>query len=253
MKKETRKVTMMGIPVNSLTTDETVELIKDRIKSGKKTVHASLNALKLIEFFKSGQLGDFFKKSDVISADGQLIVMLSAFTEKKLPERVPGCDVMQKLVKTAAKEELKIFFLGSEDEVLSTMVKKYTDKYGSQIIAGCRNGFFEGREAEIVKDIKSSGANILFVALGSPKQEKFIERNSEELFKSVDFIMGVGGSFDIVAGKTRRAPLFFRKKGLEWLYRVLSEPQRIWTKKVYRLPLLFYYFIRYKIRQYRSK
>ena len=106
----------------------------------------------------------------------------------------------------------------------------YSDKYSNDIIAGYRNGYFdENQEQDIAKQISQSGANILFVAISSPKKEFFLNQNKQFL-KNVNFIMGVGGSFDVVSGLVKRAPLWMQKIGMEWFYRFAQEPKRMWKR-----------------------
>lgn len=238
---------IMAIKVARLSMDETVDLILKRILSGEKTLHSVVNALKLIEMERNAELRIYLNECDIVSADGQYVVFLSRIIGRPLPERVAGCDLMQQLVEAASKNKLKIFLLGAAPEVVRTVAEKYRVQYGAEIIAGYRDGYFTPEEEpELLHQIALSGADLLFVALGSPKQELFIKTNAGELFKTVRFVTGVGGTFDVVAGKVARAPLFFRKHGLEWLYRTIREPQRIWKKKLYLLPLFIYYAVCYR-------
>jgi N-acetylglucosaminyldiphosphoundecaprenol N-acetyl-beta-D-mannosaminyltransferase len=114
--------------------------------------------------------------------------------------------------------------------VVKSVVNKYTDQYESNIIAGYRNGYFTKEdEQDIAIEIANSGANILFVAISSPTKENFLYEN-KELLNKVNFIMGVGGSFDVVSGQIKRAPLWMQKIGLEWFYRLAQEPRRMWKR-----------------------
>jgi N-acetylglucosaminyldiphosphoundecaprenol N-acetyl-beta-D-mannosaminyltransferase len=137
---------------------------------------------------------------------------------------------MEKLVELAYKKKYKIFFFGAKEEIISRVVEKYKREYCEDIIAGYRNGYFKKEdEREIAKQIADSGANILFVAISSPTKENFLYQN-RDLLKNVNFIMGVGGSFDVVAGYVKRAPIWMQKSGLEWLYRVYQEPRRMFKR-----------------------
>ena len=130
----------------------------------------------------------------------------------------------------AHREKYKIFFFGSEEGVVKKVVDSYTDKYSSGIIAGYRNGYFKKEEEQsIAQEISESGANILFVAISSPIKENFLYEN-KAILKGVNFVMGVGGSFDVVAGKVKRAPIWMQKTGLEWFYRFIQEPNRMWKR-----------------------
>jgi N-acetylglucosaminyldiphosphoundecaprenol N-acetyl-beta-D-mannosaminyltransferase len=147
-----------------------------------------------------------------------------------LPERVAGIDLMENLVELAHKKEYKIFFLGAREEIVSNVVSIYSNKFSPNIIAGYRNGYFDNdQEKSIAKQVSDSGANMLFVAISSPKKEIFLNEN-KSILKNVNFIMGVGGSFDVVSGLVKRAPQWMQKFGLEWLYRLIQEPKRMWRR-----------------------
>ena len=124
----------------------------------------------------------------------------------------------------------KIFFLGAKQDILENVIEHYSNLYSKNIIAGFQNGYFEKSEEQIIaKQIAESGANILFVAMTSPKKENFLHEQNNAL-KAVNFIMGVGGSFDVIAGKVKRAPNWMQKIGLEWFYRFIQEPKRMWKR-----------------------
>ena len=137
---------------------------------------------------------------------------------------------MIKIVELAHKKDYKVFFLGAKEDVVKSVVDKYTKQYSSNIIAGYRNGYFKKEEEQgIAKVIANSGANILFVAISSPAKENFLYEN-KKLLEKVNFVMGVGGSFDVVSGKVKRAPLWMQNFGLEWFYRFTQEPRRMWKR-----------------------
>ncbi len=240
-----RMVRIMGVPVVALNMQETVDLIMHRIEQGKATSHSVLNALKIVEMEQNPLLAAYVRECDLVNADGQFVVLLSRFLGYPLPGRVTGCDLMQELVLVAHRRGLRIFLLGGSPEVVTAVVQKYRRLYSPDLIAGYHDGYFSPEEEPaIVEQICQSGADLLFVALGSPKQEIFLRTYRDTLLRHVRFMTGVGGTFDIVAGRISRAPFLLRKLGLEWLYRILREPWRIWQKKLYRLPLLFFYIVR---------
>ncbi|WP_343486908.1 WecB/TagA/CpsF family glycosyltransferase [Allomuricauda sp. d1] len=175
-------------------------------------------------------LRESVNSADLINADGQAVVWASKFLGQPLKERVAGIDLMQRLVCLASREKYKIFFLGAKEEIVTKVVETYSQKYSQDIIAGFRNGYFDKNEEEkVAEEIQNSGANILFVAISSPKKEKFLYYNKEKLSK-INFVMGVGGSFDVVAGIVKRAPIWMQKTGFEWLYRLMQEPRRMWKR-----------------------
>jgi len=167
---------------------------------------------------------------DLINADGQAVVWASKLLGSPLKERVAGIDLMENLVGLAYQKGYKIFFLGAKESVVKKVVDHYSEKYSEKIIAGYRNGYFSKEEEEsIAKDIAKSNAQLLFVAISSPKKENFLYQN-RILLSNVNFTMGVGGSFDVVSGLVKRAPLWMQKTGLEWFYRFLQEPKRMWKR-----------------------
>ncbi|AKP50113.1 WecB/TagA/CpsF family glycosyltransferase [Cyclobacterium amurskyense] len=227
--KEVKRISICNVPVDSLTMDETVALINQSIKKKENLHHVVVNAAKLVNAQKDPELKASIVECDIINADGQSIVWAARFLKEYLPERVAGIDLMDNLVGLAAKENYKIFFLGAKEDVVNKVVDIYSNKYNKDIIAGYRNGYFgKDEELEIAKQIKASNADILFVAMSSPKKEIFLNKYKEVM--DVPFIMGVGGSFDVVSGKVKRAPVWMQNICLEWFYRTMQEPGRMWKR-----------------------
>lgn len=228
--KNQKKVYVFNCPIDALTMKETVQIIDNAIKEGKHIHHAVVNAAKIVKMQEDKELYNSIVNADIINADGMPIVWASRLLGKPLPERVAGIDLMQELIKLAYNRKYKIFFFGAKEEVVKKVVKKYSKEYSPEIIAGYRNGYYsEEEEPLIAKQIAESGANILFVGISSPKKEKFLYKY-KHILKNVNFIMGVGGSFDVVAGKIKRAPKWMQKCGLEWVYRLVQEPRRMWRR-----------------------
>ncbi len=145
------------------------------------------------------------------------------------PERVAGVDLMDRLLAAAAKDRLSVYFLGARREVVETLAKKSRVRYPGVEIAGFRDGYFGPKDHQaIVEEIRASGAHILFVGMPSPFKETWCERHRERL--DVPVIMGVGGSFDVLAGYIRRAPRWMQSAGLEWFWRLLMEPRKLWRR-----------------------
>lgn len=224
------KINFIGIPIDALSMSDTIELIDKGIRQNKRINHVVINAGKVVSMQKDKKLYESVVSCDIINADGQSIIWAARFLGKKLPERVAGVDLMQLLVQLAYEKGYKCFFLGAKEEVVKTVVDIYSRKYGSSIISGYRNGYFsKEEEPEIAEQIANSGAQLLFVAITSPRKENFMYEQREVL-SSVNFTMGVGGSFDVVAGYTKRAPVWMQNIGLEWFYRFIQEPRRMWRR-----------------------
>jgi len=239
-----KKVVLFNTPIDALSLTETVELIDHAIREHKQLHHIAVNVAKIVHMQTDKQLYESVLSADIINADGLPLVWVSRLFGEPIPERVTGVDLMQSLVELAHVKGYKIFFFGANEEVVSKVVQQYSERYSRQIIAGYRNGYFKETEEQLIaRQIAESGANILFVAITSPKKENFLFRNKEILGK-VNFIMGVGGSFDVVAGLVKRAPLWMQRSGLEWLYRIIQEPGRMWKRYLVTNTLFIYYLIK---------
>lgn len=224
------RIKILNTLIDNLTIEDTLRTIDEVIKNNNQLHHVVVNAGKIVAMQSDLQLRQSVNKSDLINADGQSVVWASRVLKKPLKERVAGIDLMIKLVELAHKKNYKIFFFGAKEEIVEAVVKKYSTQYSPNIIAGYRNGYFKKEEEQdIAKQISDSGANILFVAISSPTKENFLYENKEHL-RGVNFIMGVGGSFDVVSGKVKRAPLWMQNSGLEWFYRFVQEPKRMWKR-----------------------
>lgn len=224
------KINILNTSIHNLTMQETLQIVGHTISKEEQIHHVVVNAGKIVAMQSDLQLRQSVNESDLINADGQAVVWASRFLGKPLKERVAGIDLMVNLVEIAHQNKYKIFFFGAKEEIVKTVVEKYSNQYSSDIIAGYRNGYFKKEEeGDIAKEIAESGANILFVAISSPTKENFLYEN-KHLLKNVNFIMGVGGSFDVVSGKVKRAPLWMQNSGLEWFYRFAQEPKRMWKR-----------------------
>lgn len=220
---------VFDIPVASITMEETVEVIEECIKENKTIQHVVINAGKVVAMQSNEDLAKSVFEADLINADGQAVVWASKVLGTALPERVAGIDLMYNLIDLAAKKGYKCYFLGAKNEVLQKVVEYFSKKYSKEIVAGSHDGYFKpDQEEAIAQDITDSGAHMLFVAISSPKKELFV--NKYKKLMNVPFVMGVGGSFDVVSGFTKRAPLWVQQAGLEWFHRLLQEPGRMWKR-----------------------
>ena len=222
-------IRLLNCPIHAITMEETVSFIDKSIKARKQIHHVVVNAAKLVKMKSDNTLRESVVNCDIINADGQSLVWAARLLGLYLPERVAGIDLMERLVLLAYYKGYKIYFLGAQKEVVSALVEKYVVEFDKSIIAGYRDGYFKKEEEpEVAKAIRESNAHILFVAMSSPKKEIFLNTYKELI--NTPFIMGVGGSFDVIAGKVKRAPLWMQQAGLEWFYRVIQEPGRMWKR-----------------------
>lgn len=224
-----KKITLLGIPFDALTMRETVDLIDTCIQKNKYVKHSCVNAAVIVAMQSDPELRSSIMSSDIINADGLSIIWASRFLGNPLPERVAGPDLMESLVKLSSLKGYRIFLLGAKEDIVQKVASVYSSKFSPQIISGFRNGYFNpSDESQIVKQIAASQSQILFVAITSPKKELFLNKHAKDL--NVPYIMGVGGAFDIVAGVTKRAPKWMQSIGMEWFYRLVQEPGRMWKR-----------------------
>ena len=224
------RIEMLNTYVDNYSMSETLDFIAEGIDSKRQIHHVVVNAGKIVALQEDLELRRSVNESDLINADGQAVVWASRVLGKPIVERVAGIDLMEELVEMAHKKKYKIFFFGAKEEIVGRVVQIYSERYSPDLIAGYRNGYFDKQdEKSIAQSISDSGAQLLFVAISSPTKENFLYQN-KELLTGLNFIMGVGGSFDVVAGKVKRAPLWMQKMGLEWFFRFLQEPGRMWKR-----------------------
>jgi N-acetylglucosaminyldiphosphoundecaprenol N-acetyl-beta-D-mannosaminyltransferase len=224
------QIELFNIKVNNLTMSETIQIVEKAISDKTQIHYADLNADKVVSLQTDTELKKIYEDSTIINVDGQSVVWASRLLGKPIKERVTGVDLMGELVELAHQKNYKIYLLGAQEEIVTKLKDIYSHKYSPEIIAGYHNGYFGiDDEPRIVKNIVESNPHFLFVAITSPKKEEFLYRNKKQL-ENVNFIMGVGGSFDVFAGKVKRAPVWMQKIGLEWLFRLIQEPQRMWKR-----------------------
>ena len=225
----------MGVPVDALSMDETVDKIIDHIERGELLQHMAINPAKVVRMMEDPEIRKTVRRCEVISADGIGFVWASRLLGNPLPERVTGIELMDRLLAQAAQRQLKPYFLGAKEEVVTTAVAHYEKKHPNLSFAGYRNGYFKLEEEQDIADaIRDSGADMLFVAISSPKKEQFLGAWRDRL--QVPYCMGVGGSFDVIAGKVDRAPEWMQKRGLEWSYRWIQEPRRMFRRNMIDTP-----------------
>lgn len=223
-------VDILGIKIDNITQPDVFTIVDDAIAKGEQVHLEGVNAGKIVDMQDDKGLSDSVHNSDVITADGQSVIWASKILGKPLKGRLAGIDLMYKLIEIAHQKKYKVFLFGAKEEVVNKVVSLYSEKYSPNIIAGYRNGYFTKKdEPQIAQQIADSGANMLFVAITSPIKEHFLHDNKEVL-KDINLVMGVGGSFDVVAGKVKRAPMWMQKTGLEWFYRLIQEPKRMWKR-----------------------
>ena len=223
-----RRIELLSCPLDIASMQETVQVIDEAIAQNKFTQHVVVNVAKLVNMQTDAQLDASVRECDIINIDGMGVVLGARFLGHSVTERVAGVDLFHELLEMSAHQGYSVFLLGAEDEIVKETARRVQQLYPGLKLAGYHHGYFWDDEQTMVDKIRESGAQLLFVAITSPKKENFINKWREEL--GVTFVMGVGGTFDVVAGKVKRAPLWMQKYGLEWLYRVIQEPRRMWKR-----------------------
>ncbi|MGR5528341.1 WecB/TagA/CpsF family glycosyltransferase [Vibrio alfacsensis] len=223
-----KRIDFLGSPMDVATMDETVSHIEHKVAQGNFLQHVVVNVAKIVNMQKDPTLAESVKACDVINIDGMGVVFGARFLGHDIPERVAGVDLFHELLKMSARRNFPVFLLGATEEVVHKTNETVQALYPNLQVAGINDGYFWDNEEAVVNKIRDSGAKLLFVAITSPKKENFINKWKDKL--GVDFVMGVGGTFDVVAGKVNRAPKWMQNSGLEWLYRVIQEPGRMWKR-----------------------
>ena len=221
------KVELFGVPVDLLTIDETVVRCQELIEQRRPVQHAFINAAETVMMEDVPGFRETLAACDIVNADGQSIVWAARLLGVPLSGRVAGPDLMERLIDLAERAGYPVYFLGARADVLVDFEAAEMKLHPRLVVAGRHDGYFDDDEA-VADDIHRSGARLLFVAISSPRTEFFLSRNLERIGPL--FAMGVGGSFDLVAGRLRRAPRWMQDAGLEWLFRLIQEPRRMWRR-----------------------
>lgn len=217
-----------GVKIHPWTMSATLKTIEQEIDRKAFTQHVVVNVAKVVNLQVDPALKASVEACDIVNIDGMGVVWGARFLGHEIPERVAGVDLFHRLLELSQRKGYPVFLLGAEEHVIEKTVNNLQQQLPDLIIAGSHHGYFWDNEEAVVNKIRASGAKLLFVAITSPKKENFINRWRDQL--GVNFVMGVGGTFDIVAGVTKRAPLWMQRSGLEWFYRILQEPRRMWKR-----------------------
>lgn len=220
---------LFGIPIDAVTMEEVLADVQAAIQRRCRLLIGVVNAAKIVHMSRDGCLRFSVLGADLILPDGMGVVWAARWLGQPLPERVTGIDLMTQILEAGNHKGYRIFFLGATPEVLKSTVGRVKTEYPGVVVAGEHHGYFEaGTEFQLVQQIRASRADVLLVAMSSPKKEEFLARWADAL--GVPVLHGVGGAFDVFSGKVKRAPVLWQRLGLEWLYRVVQEPRRMWKR-----------------------
>jgi N-acetylglucosaminyldiphosphoundecaprenol N-acetyl-beta-D-mannosaminyltransferase len=219
----------LGVPVHLLTMDQTVTRVADAMREKRKILHVALNVAKFVKLRRDEELRADVFGADLVGVDGAGIILGARLFGIHVPERVAGVDLMHNILALCAEQGYRPYLLGARPEVLETALNNLKQRHPNIEIAGSHHGYFKPeQEADIIEAIRAAQPDCLFVGMPTPRKERFMARHRAAL--EVPFVMGVGGGIDILAGHVRRAPDFWQRNGMEWLYRVVQEPRRMWWR-----------------------
>lgn len=218
------KVTILGIPFNNMTRKEFLKRLYERMNANQKTFLVTANP-EIVMYAKNNKdYYDLLMQADYIAPDGIGIVKASRKLGTPVKERVPGFELMLGLLEIADLEKKKVYFIGAKEEIIELTVKNVNEKWPNIDVVGYHHGYFDHEDPEMLAEVNSKDPDILFVAFGFPRQEKWISRYLSQASHGI--AVGVGGSFDVLSGRTKRAPRLVQYFHVEWLYRLIRQPSR---------------------------
>ncbi|MBL8878188.1 MAG: WecB/TagA/CpsF family glycosyltransferase [Phycisphaerales bacterium] len=247
----TSPIHLFDTPVHPLRMADVLALADEAIVSRRRLMIAVVNAAKLVNMRGDALLRDSVHTSDVTLADGMAVVWASKLLGRALPDRVTGIDLMNELLARADARGYRVFLLGATQEVLDEVCRHVAREHPGAKIVGAHHGYFgPSDEAALADCIAAAKPDILFVAMSPPKKEIFLGTWGPRL--SVPVCHGVGGAFDVVAGRVRRAPGWMQRWGLEWFYRVMQEPGRLWRRYLVTNSIFLWMVLREYLRPARN-
>jgi N-acetylglucosaminyldiphosphoundecaprenol N-acetyl-beta-D-mannosaminyltransferase len=223
------RANILGCEIDRLDMAQTVERCRELIESGGVSQHMAINAAKLVAMADDPQLREVVRRCTLVNADGQSVIWASLILGDPLPGRVAGIDLMEELLALATLRGYRVYILGARQNVLERAVGRIRERYPGLDLAGFRDGYFSSEEdARVAREIAACKPDVLFVAMSSPRKEYFLGSYGPQI--RAPLLMGVGGSIDVMAGVTRRAPKRMQAAGLEWLFRMIQEPRRMFPR-----------------------
>lgn len=217
---------LLGCPLDLLGPEQVLSRVHQAVRTGDSVRVEGLNVAKIILARRNKALMTALENAEIVHLDGIGVTLGGRILGLSLPQRRTGCDLMLDLMPHAAHEGYRVYFLGATQEVVSEMAERLRRRFPGLNIAGVRDGYFGAEEEELIVDeIQSKRVDLLFVGISSPKKEIFVNRWWSSL--DVRVSVGVGGSFDVLSCRVKRAPPWMQRVGLEWLFRLLQEPRRL--------------------------
>jgi len=223
------RANILGCEIDRLDMAQTVERCRQLIESGGVAQHMAINAAKLVAMADDPQLREIVRRCTLVNADGQAVIWASLILGDPLPARVAGIDLMEELLRLASERGYRVYILGARQSVLVQAVERIRDRHAGINLVGFRDGYFSSdQDASVAAEIAACKPDLLFVAMSSPRKEFFLGTYGSQIEAAL--LMGVGGSIDVMAGVTKRAPKGMQAAGLEWLFRIIQEPRRMFPR-----------------------
>ena len=240
------QVDMLGVPIARINMDSAVARVEEFIADRSPHMIVTSDGASIVRAHDDAEYQDIVQHADIVTADGRGVVWMARVLGLAVTDRVSGVDMMDRLCQIAAEKGYSVYLIGGQPGVAEEAAREMQRRYPALSVAGVQHGYFSPEEEPaVVQAIAAAKPDILFVAFGAPRQEKWIRRHQEAIGASV--AIGVGGSFDVFAGRVARAPLWMQKAGLEWLYRALREPKRL--PRLWALPRLVMMTLRAALRK----
>ena len=226
---ERSRIMILNTLIDVLDVSQTIDIVEQYVHSKTPLHLMGVNADKINELNKNGRIRQIVNSCGIITADGASVVMASRFLKKPLPERIAGIDLMERLVALSEQKGYSVYFLGAKQAVVEKTAQVFHQKYPHLNITGFHNGYFKESEWPLISiQLKEKNPDFVFVGITSPLKEYLIEYLQDDGNPCV--FMGVGGSFDVISGHIARAPLWMQKMNLEWLFRMIQEPRRLFKR-----------------------
>lgn len=229
MERKNKRIVILDTNIDVLTVKETISLVDEYVKNKEPLHLMGVNADKINMLGNNERLKRMVNDCGIINADGASVVMASKFLNKPLPERVAGIDLMQDLVALSAEKGYTVYFLGAKQDIVEKTAIILQKKYPRLKVVGAHNGYFQETDwPEVCNKLKKAEPNFVFVGITSPLKEYLCDYLQKQGINCV--FMGVGGSFDVISGAIPRAPIWMQEMNLEWLFRVMQEPKRLFKR-----------------------
>jgi N-acetylglucosaminyldiphosphoundecaprenol N-acetyl-beta-D-mannosaminyltransferase len=243
-----REIRIFDIRINPLSRTEFLSVISKSTREGRQIAQFGVNSATINDIVRNDEFRHIINNADLVHIDGMSVVWALRSFGYTIPERVATPDLADDILTMADSEGLSLFLFGAKQNTLELCRQRIEAKFPNIKIAGCRNGYYRPEEEkEIFEMINESSPDILLLGMSSPKKELFFESYRHKI--NARYILGVGGYFDIVSGIIKRAPRWMQNTGLEWLFRLLQEPRRLWKRYLIGIHQFFWLVTREKFRR----